>query len=168
MLKTVTLLISCFWLVPTLGQAQPNQYTFEQLDSLQTAEARPVAVFIHTDWCKYCAAMKNTTLRNPEVIELLNEQYYFISLDAERKTDVHLAGRTFAFKPSGHNQGIHELAEQLGTVEGVVAYPTLCFLNPDYEIIFQYNQFISAQDLTKVLGELRATNARPESEGREK
>ena len=159
--KLFVVFITCLNLLPSTGQAQRSHYTFEQLDSLQRTEPRPVAVFIHTDWCKYCAAMKNTTLRDPSVIELLNEQYYFISLDAESKQDIRLRGHTFFFKPSGHRQGVHELAEQLGTVDGVLAYPTLCILNADYEIIFQHNQFIRAVDLANVLEKLSALSAHP-------
>ncbi len=157
MLKMIFILISCSLLLPFHGRAQLDEYTFEQLDSLQMVAPRPVVVFIHTDWCKYCAAMKHTTLRNDQVIRLLNEQCYFISLDAESKEDIRWRGHTFSFQPSGNRQGIHALAEQLGMVNGAVSYPTLCFLNADYEIVFQHNQFINAADLAEVLEKLRAS-----------
>ena len=158
MLKTIFVLMSCSLLLPFHGRAQLDEYAFEQLDSLQKVAPRPVVVFIRTDWCKYCAAMENTTLRNDQVIRLLNEQYYFISLDAESKQNIRLRGQTFSFRPSGNRQGIHELAEQLGTMDGAVSYPTLCFLNADYDIVFQYNQFIGALDLAEVLQKLPALN----------
>ena len=101
--------------------------------------------------------MENTTLRDPRVVAVLNQYYYFVTLDAEGKEDIRLREHTFSFKPSGNRQGIHELAEQLGTVNGTVAYPTLCFLNSDYEIVFQYNRFINAADLVNVLEKLRAS-----------
>lgn len=152
------ILVAISWhSVPPPGLAQLNHYAMEQLDSLQRAEPRPVAVFIYTDWCKYCAAMKHTTLRNPSVIALLNQSYYFVALDAEGKEDIRWRGHTFSFQPSGNRQGIHAMAEQLGTVNGAVAYPTLCFLNADYDIVFQHNQFISATDLVKVLNKLRVS-----------
>ena len=159
--KVFIVLVTCLGLLPSTGQAQRSDYSFEQLDSLQRAEPRPVAVFIYTGWCKYCAAMKNTTLRDPSVVELLNQAYYFISLDAEHREDIRLRDHTFSYKPSGHRQGMHELAEQLGTVDGAMAYPTLCILNADYEIIFQHNQFIGAVDLVKVLETLPSLNAHP-------
>ena len=101
--------------------------------------------------------MKHTTLRNSTVVELLNRNYYFVALDAEDKEDIHFRGHNFSFRPSGNQQGIHALAEQLGTLNGAVSYPTLCFLNADYEIVFQYNRFINAADLTEVLEKLRAS-----------
>ncbi len=155
MAKHVALLISGLLLVPFLGQAQLKTYSFEQLDSLEKTEKRPIMVFIYTDWCTYCAAMEKTSLRNERVMELLNKQYYFVDLNAEDEKDILLPGHTFRFKPSGNKQGIHELAEQLGTLNGKVSFPTVCFLNSDYEIVFQYNQFISASDLIKVLEALQ-------------
>ena len=151
-------LILLILLMPALGFQQAfsqlKTFQFEQLDSLQHENERLVAVFIHTDWCKYCAAMENTTFTNKKVAALLNNKCYFIDLNAEEKRDIKIGGHVFSYKPSGNNTGIHELAEQLGTVDNKVSYPTLCFLNARNEIVFQYNQFMSASDLTHVLNKL--------------
>jgi thioredoxin-related protein len=148
------LLISLFLLTIQQGHAQLKTYQFEQLDSLQKKEARPVAIFIHTDWCKYCAAMKNTTLQNEEVISALNDHFYFIEFNAEEKRNITILGNTFKYKPSGNNTGIHELAEQLATINGKVSYPTLSFLNSKYEITFQHPQFMSSSELLTILNKL--------------
>jgi len=131
--------------------SQLKHYSFEQIDSLQKVEKRNVAVFIHTDWCSYCHAMKNVTLKDREVIESLNRDYWFISFNAEEKKDVRFNNRVFKYRPTGNNVGIHELAEQLGTIENKTAYPALCILNPDYEIIFQYDQYLAPDDLQRIL-----------------
>ncbi len=148
------ILIVFLLLILQQGYAQLKTYQFEQLDSLQKKEARPVVVFIHTDWCKYCVAMQNTTLQNKEVISALNDQFYFIDLNAEQKTDITVLGNTFKYKPTGNNTGIHELAEQLALVKGEVSYPTISFLNSKYEITFQYPQFLDASDLITILNKL--------------
>jgi thioredoxin-related protein len=149
-----TILISIFLLTLQQGYAQLKTYQFEQLDSLQKKEARPVVVFIHTDWCKYCAAMQNTTLQDKEVISTLNERFYFIYLNAEEKRNITMLGNIFKYKPTGNNTGIHELAEQLARTKEKVSYPTLCFLNSNYEITFKHPQFMNAPDLLIVLSKL--------------
>lgn len=68
---------------------------------------------------------------------------------------VQFNGGIFKYKPSGNNTGIHELAEQLGTVDHKLSFPTLCFLNANYEIIFQYNQYINSNDLKTILHRLK-------------
>jgi thioredoxin-related protein len=148
-----------FWVCIFL-QAKPvfsqlKTYSFDQIDSLQKVEKRNVIVFIYTDWCKYCQTMKNTTFKDKEITKLLNEDFLFANLNAEEKQDILFNGHTFKYKPTGTNTGIHELAEQLATIDKQVAYPTLCFLNSNYEIIFQYNQFINATDLSNLLTRLK-------------
>lgn len=140
--------------LPLSAFAQLQSYSFAQLDSLKKAEKKNIVVFIHTDWCRYCQSMKNTTFKNKEIIKLLNEKFLFTDLNAEEKQDIIFNEHTFKYTPTGSNTGIHELAEQLGTMQGKISYPTLCILNAEHEIIFQYNQFLSSADLLKVLNEV--------------
>ncbi len=135
--------------------AQLKTYQVEQIDSLQKIEKRMVLVFISTDWCRYCQTMKNTTFKNDKIVDQINKRFYFVDLNGEEKRTVVFKNHFFKYKPTGHNTGTHELAEQLGTVEGNIAYPTLCFLNTDSEIIFQYPQYIEHTDLMAILARLK-------------
>lgn len=137
--------------LPLLAFSQLKTYSFTQLDSLQKNEVKNIVVFIHTDWCRYCQSMKFTTFKEKNVIQILNEKFWFADLNAEEKQDIHFNGYIFKYKPTGNNTGIHELAEQLGTVNKKISYPTLCILNANYEIIFQYDQFLSSFDLLNLL-----------------
>ncbi len=98
--------------------------------------------------------MKRTTVKSKEVVSGLNEKFYFIDFNGESKRDIKMLNHVFKFKSTGNNTGVHELAEQLGTIDKKVSYPTMCFLNENNEIIFQHNQFISATDFTKILNKL--------------
>jgi thioredoxin-related protein len=149
------LLSGSTFLLPDTAFSQLRMYEFEQIDSLQKTEKRNVVVFIHTDWCKYCQAMLNITFKDASIINKLNNHFYFTELDAEEKRDITFGNKTFKYKPTGANTGIHELAVQLGSIDNTVAYPALCFLNFENEIIFQYNQFINAKDLNIILTRLQ-------------
>ena len=149
------LLMGISILIPIGSFSQIISYKFEQLDSLQKVEKRNVAIFIHTNWCKYCQTMQNTTLKNDSIIEQLNKKFYLINLNAEQKKDIVFNGHTFKYKPTGINTGIHELAEQLATIDNKVAYPTISFLNTNNEIIFQYDQFINSTNLDIILKRLK-------------
>lgn len=126
-------------------------FTFQQLDSLQQKEPKPVLVFIHTSWCRYCEAMELATFQNGEVQELLEKNFYLVELNAEEKQDIQLQGHTFRYRPTGAGAGQHELALELGMIEGKVSFPTLCFLNADYEIIYQHPGFLTAKQLIEIL-----------------
>lgn len=133
---------------------QLNTYTFEQVDSLQAVEKRPVLVFMHTRWCKYCGLLRHTTLKNSHIIELLNSKYYYIEFDAEDKRAIIFNKQQFVYRPTGLNTGLHQLATVLGDINGMVSFPALCFLNTDYEIVFQYNQYLNSQELLAILEKL--------------
>jgi len=140
---------------PQITISQINYYSFEQLDSLEKGNSKPIIIFFHTEWCKYCQKMQNTTFKNDRIIKLLNSNFYFVDFDVEEKRSVKFNGHTFKYKPTGSNTGIHELAEQLATVDHKISYPTLCFLNAKYEIIFQYNQYLNTNDLLTILHRLK-------------
>lgn len=128
-----------------------QQYSFAELDRLMADEQRPIAVFLHADWCSFCKNMEQTSFQNEKVIDLLNKNYYFVSFDGEQRADVALKGQLFRFNPSGRNTGTHELAIALGTVDGVLTYPTFVLLNPAYELVFQYPAFLSAEAMIGIL-----------------
>ena len=141
-------------LFPLTVFSQIISQSFEQLAGLQKTQNRFVVVFIHTDWCKYCQAMKNTTFKDKEIAGLLNQNFWFVDLNAEEKSDITFNGQTYKFRPTGNNTGIHELAEQFTSLNGEAAYPSICILNSDFEIIFQYNQLLSTNALRLLLNNL--------------
>ena len=156
MMNKVLIMILIFGsiLLPALSFSQIKQYQFEQIDSLQKTEKRIVVVFIHTNWCKYCEAMKHTTFKNKELINTLNKNFYFIDFDAEEKRSIAFNNNTFHYKPTGNQTGINELAEQLGDINGKVSFPGLCILDADNKIIYQHNEFLSAKNFKAILHKL--------------
>lgn len=135
--------------------AQLHSVSFEQIDSLQTIEKRKTIVFIQTDWCQFCHAMKNTTFKNQEIIKELNNDFYFINFNAEEKRTVIFNKTTFQFKPTGNNSGTHELAIALGTVNKQLNFPVLCVLNSENEIIFQHSGYLKPKELKLILEKLK-------------
>lgn len=154
MKKVILFITVFFWAVPS-GFAQLKSYTFEEAEKQAEILPKPYFVFIHTSWCKYCKMMQKTTFENPDVISVLNDHFYFISFDAESKNPVRFREHTFYFHPTGTNTGSHELAEQLGTVNGQLSFPTTVILNADAEILFQHNQFLKVKPLLSVLKQIR-------------
>lgn len=138
-------------LLPAHLFAQTKTYHFSQADSLQKTDSKILMVFVHTNWCKFYAGMNASTFKNKEVIEMIKKNFYFIDLDAEDKKSIFIKGHTFRYKQTGSNTGIHELAEQLATIDNTVSYPTICYLNEQYEIIYQQTGFIKAKEILSTL-----------------
>ncbi len=147
-MKKLTLLLS---LISIVANAQLERTSFEALEEKMQEEPRPVLVFIHTNWCKFCKMMEKRTFQDEEVVDLLNENFYFVALDAEQEKDIPFRGKTFEYVPNGPNTGLHELAWQLGEINGQIGYPTLTMLNPQYEIIFQKADTFRIKAMKKLL-----------------
>ena len=140
-----------FWLFLAIQiKAQLVTNGPNDLDHLLEKADRPVMVFIHADWCKFCNMMKHTTWKDAEVIRSLNASWYFVSMNAETKETIRVNGRDFSFKPNG-DSGKHELALELGGMDGKLTLPALTLLNSKGEIIFQQSGFLSAEELIDLL-----------------
>jgi len=149
-----SLLVVILFLFANQNFAQLNTHTFEQAEKLSIENPKPFVIFIHTDWCKICKMMENTTFKNKEIIKQLNQNFYFISFNAEDKKDIKFNKNTFKFKPKGTNFGIHELAELLSNQ----TYPTITILKADYSILTQIVSFTNAKTLLQILEKASQTN----------
>lgn len=121
-------------------------YSFEEAYQLKEKEKKPILVFFHTNWCKYCFAMKKNTFNNEKVIELLNKNFYFISFDAESKEVINIKGKTFKNK-----SGIHEIVETLASKKNNISYPSTILISANNTIDAQIDSFLSATEINKIL-----------------
>jgi thioredoxin-related protein len=143
------LLFTILILISNLIKAQKT-FSFEDISVLQKKESRNIVIFVETDWCTYCKQMKATTFKNKEIHQILNEKFYFIKLNAEEKKSIRFNGETYNFQPTGFKTGIHELALKFNS-KNQNSYPILIILNPQNEILLQYNGFLNKNELQKLL-----------------
>jgi thioredoxin-related protein len=154
MRKNLYLMLLLCCAIPT-GFAQLRSVSFEEIDSLQGIEKRKTIVFIQTEWCQFCHAMKNTTFKNEEIIKELNTGFFFVDFNAEEKRTVVFNKTSFHFKPTGNTSGTHELAIALGTINKQLSFPVLCVLNSENEIIFQHSGYLKPKELKLILAKLK-------------
>ena len=131
--------------------------TFEQLeDSLATNRGndRPKKIFIdfYTDWCTYCRKMDKVVFTKPEVIDLLNENYYAVRFDAETKAEITFGGKILINDQVDKSRtSIHQIAQLLALREGQFAPPTLIILDEDFNVTARYFEYLSSKQLLNVL-----------------
>lgn len=140
------LLILPGFLFSATTSAQLCSYQPEQIDSLQSAEQRIVVIFAHTDWCRFCDAMKATTFKYKALVALLNDQFYFVSLDAGTKKTIRFMNKDYLFK----NSEGHEFVNWLNN-NNKSAYPSLFFLSNNQQPFYKTSNYINAKELLKLL-----------------
>ena len=126
-------------------------YSFKEVEKLHQQNQKPIVIFIYTDWCKYCFAMKRNTFENKEVTKILNDKFYFVKLNAEEKNDITFLNHTFKYKPTGNNTGSHQLAEELASINNQISYPTTTILNSKFEIELQKSGYINSKKMKSII-----------------
>ncbi len=123
-------------------------YTWEEAVEASKKKKKKVFVDIYTDWCGWCKRMDKNTFENPKVAKYLNEHYYPIKFNAEQKEEITYAGHTFKFVNSGR-RGYHQLAAAL--LNGKMSYPTVVFLNEDFEIMQRIPGFRDVDEFSMIM-----------------
>lgn len=133
------------------AQSKLNSVSFEELEAFQLIEERPVFVYFTAEWCKYCKNVEQNSFRDSEIVNLLNNEFYLVIFDIETKEAVTFNGKEFRFKTTGINTGVHELAEELGTIDGVLNTPTFVILDAKHNSLFKYGGYMDSQQIKSLL-----------------
>ena len=103
------------------------------LDEVQTAmkaEPRKVLIDVYTGWCGWCKRMDATTYESPDVIKFINQNFYAVKLDAERKDSLRFAGKMYGYSPDNK---VNMVAFDL--LHGQMSYPNSVFMEKGFQMI---------------------------------
>lgn len=129
------------FLISLLTQAQEvNWVTFKELPLLINQEAKPIMVFIHTDWCKYCLMQEQNTFSDSAVVSNLNENYYCVKLNAETEETISFLNRDYNF-----NGNQNELSWVLGAENNQLSFPTTVVLSSQFQITNRWVGYLSKE-----------------------
>ena len=141
------LLLLFILLCPGRPSAQTVQWTkFADLTDSLRRESRPLLIFIHTDWCKYCALQKHNTFGDKAVSQWINENFYALQLNAESRETIRFLTRTY----QGRSKAYHELAELLAKKDGQLSFPTTLILSERLQLQKRWTGFVSKGMLLEV------------------
>lgn len=114
------------------GQDSIKWHSIDQAIQLASQEPRVLVIDVYTDWCGWCKRMDATTFSDPEVVEIMNEHFYPVKLDAEGKEDIVIGDRTFKFVDNGR-RGYHEIA--VVVTRGRLSYPTISYVDAQGKVL---------------------------------
>lgn len=136
------------WILPSMGIAQVKWLSFEDLDSAMVLKPKPVFIEMYTDWCTYCKKMEKEVFPEPAIAQILNDDFYAVSFNAESNEEVFFNGLNWQRSSS---ESFHSLALLFKPANVAFAPPMLVFLSPELELEEQVNAYQSRKMLLKKL-----------------
>ncbi len=115
--------------VLTIDQEEIKWYTWEEAYELSKTSPKKVFIDMYTNWCGWCKKMDKTTFKDPALIKYLNDNFYSVKFNAERREAIQFNDRTFEFMQAGR-RGVHQLAYAL--LDGRLGYPAFVTLDESY------------------------------------
>lgn len=126
--------------------------SFEQLEDSLAASPKKVFIDFYTDWCTYCRKMDKVVFTKPEVIDLINEQYYAVRFDAESEAAFTFGGKTFVNDQIDQSRNpVHQIAQLLALRGGEFVPPVMLVLDEDFKVTARYFEYMSSRRLLKAL-----------------
>ncbi|NTW34135.1 MAG: OmpA family protein [Bacteroidetes bacterium] len=146
-----TLILSFFTTYLVSGQSEEKikWYSFEDAVKLNKDNPKKMFIDIYTSWCGWCKVLDRETFSNPVITKKMNESFYAVKLNAERKDTVIFNGYTFVNPNPNGMRSPHELASSM--LGGKMSYPSMIFLDENTKIITTIQSFLKPVDLEPVM-----------------
>ena len=104
--------------------------TIDQLQQKMQENPRKVYMDVYTDWCGWCKKMEASTFTNPNLIKYVNNNFYAVRLNAERKDTINFMGKVYYYDAQNK---VNTLAIEL--MKGKLSYPTSIVMMENFQNI---------------------------------
>jgi thioredoxin-related protein len=122
---------------------------FEEAVALNKKKPKKMFIDMFTDWCGWCKKMDGATFINPVVVEYMNQNYYAVKFNAERKDTVVYNGKKFVNPNPTGARATHDLAQEL--LSGRMSYPSFIFLDENLDRITVVPGYRKAPEFETIL-----------------
>lgn len=133
MKKLVLLLIIVLTGVTT--QAQEIKWvTFQEAIKAQKKNPKPIFMDVYTHWCGPCKMLDQNTFSAPEVIKVINDQYYAVKFNAEGNEDIEFLNKKFSNPNYDANRAGRNSMHQFTNFLKIPGYPSMVIIENKGEI----------------------------------
>ncbi len=142
----------------TAGSTQVNAKTAEEkneihwitdmneLEAKMQASPKKVIFDVYTDWCGWCKKMDADTYTNPDLVKYVNNNFYAVKLDAERKDAFTFQGKEYKFEPQYRS---NTFAVEI--MKGAASYPTTVFMTENFQNPNPIPGYMQVKDMELIL-----------------
>ena len=130
-----------------------NWITFEQLEDSLKVKPKKVFISFYADWCSYCKKMDKVAFKNSEVIQILNQNYYAIKMDAESTKTIFFEGQKYSNNQLGKSRRpTHQIPLLLASRKNrSFSLPASVILDKNFKIEKRYYEYLSPKKMIKMI-----------------
>lgn len=131
--------------------------SIERAEKLSSKYDSHMLVFFFRSGCPDCKRMKLETLQNPEIIKLINENFFPVKLNGRTKDTIIYNGKVYANQqPIADGKNFrHDLYHELAdAIKGQYYYPYIVIIDGDHNKISKLPGFFPKERLRRSLYQL--------------
>ena len=152
--------------IPLLSFSQGKPINSINWVSLSEAEKysekykKNMLIYFYRNNCDYCKRMKNEVLSDPQIIKLINENFFPVKLDGKSKKPIMYNGKKYindvSIEEDPNSTWRHNLFfELVSPTKGNFYWPTVVIVDGKNKKVAQLPGFKSKQQLLRSLGRLK-------------
>ena len=152
--------------IPLLSFSQGKPINSINWVSLSEAEKysekynKNMLIYFYRNNCDYCKRMKNEVLSDPQIIKLINENFFPVKLDGKSKKPIMYNGKKYindvSIEEDPKSTWRHNLFfELVSPTKGNFYWPTIVIIDGKNKKVAQLPGFKSKQQLLRSLGRLK-------------
>ena len=146
-LLAIIIVLSTLSMAYAQGENAPlKQYSINEIRQLSAQKPKKLVIDVYTDWCSWCKKMDKSTYQNEGIIQQINEDFYFVKLNAETRDSIFFDNKTFTYK---NQYKANELA--LALLNGQMSYPSTVFLDENLGLLTVVPGYLTPKDLSPIL-----------------
>ena len=104
--------------------------TLPEVEQAMKTEKKKVFIDLYTDWCGWCKRMDASTFSDPNVVNYLNQNYYCVKFNAERRDTVEFNNYKFYDVTPTGKRGTNLFAYSV--LDGKMSYPSFALLDENF------------------------------------
>ena len=120
------------------------QISLEKFNSIFNENPKPILLYFSTNWCSYCMIQKKQLKKEDELLQILNNDIYFIEIDAEANQSIIFLGREYK---SSSNGKMHSFLEEFIDKKDQISYPYWVLISEEFKIEMKYTGLIKNKPL---------------------
>jgi thioredoxin-related protein len=146
-LLAIIIVLSTLSMAYAQGENVPlKQYSITEISQLSAQKPKKLVIDVYTDWCSWCKKMDKTTYQNEGVIQQINEDFYFVKLNAETRDSIFFDNKIFTFQ---NQYKANEFA--IALLNGQMSYPSTVFLDEKLGLLTVVPGYLTPKDISPIL-----------------